>query len=383
VVDTYYLLKQDGKVFFVDDTEDDKDELLIKYLVKLEKLKKELSLTKTQLKTITSNKVNEELFLERLLSQAKAYIERLVANFETVENNQHIERDNTKEPICINILLSDWHIGENVNLRHNTYNIDYACARVEMLANKIKDRAEMLSTKYNIDHINVFLLGDMVSGNIHDELKETNDLSDAEQVLWTANLITLFIKDISSICPYINVFGIVGNHGRLRKKKQFKNIHDSFDYLSYHLAKAYTEAIPNLNISWFLPKESEIVVNVFDKWNFYLHHGDNIYAYRNIPYYGIDRMAFKKKSFYISYEDIKLHVFIHGHFHLPSISYSSENHIKIINGTLKGMCEYTINLGEMTDPTQTIFVSSPSKLIEMIDIINLKDATPEVYCRYR
>jgi len=79
-------------------------------MVKLEKLKKELYLTKTQLKTITT-----------------------ISKFDSVNNYKPIEKNTTKKPVCINILLSDWHIGETVNLKHNTYNIDYACARLERL----------------------------------------------------------------------------------------------------------------------------------------------------------------------------------------------------------------------------------------------------------
>lgn len=80
------------------------------------------------------------------------------------------------------------------------------------------------------------LPGDMVSGDIHEELKETNEVTTPESVFEVAEHLVAGIRVLADHFGTVYVPCTVGNHGRLTKKPRSKGqAVESFDWMVYRL----------------------------------------------------------------------------------------------------------------------------------------------------
>lgn len=98
-----------------------------------------------------------------------------------------------REPQSVVAPLSDTHIGDNVDYNQmsslNSYTIDIFNARLYGWASQILDLVDYRRSFAEIPELVVPLLGDMVSGDIHQELRETNQDHTMGQMIRGANLI--------------------------------------------------------------------------------------------------------------------------------------------------------------------------------------------------
>lgn len=120
------------------------------------------------------------------------------------------------------IVLSDWHVEEPVRPESvnglNEYNLDIADACID----KCADAFEWLGKdpRYECREAIIALLGDMLSGWIHDELKEANFLSPVQAIMWLQERIERMLRKILAITNYERILVVCcdGNHGRLSHK---------------------------------------------------------------------------------------------------------------------------------------------------------------------
>ena len=189
---------------------------------------------------------------------------------------------------------SDWHAGEVVNLKQmeglNEYNFDILCGRLWNLLRGMIRIVDSQRPFFEINTLHIDMLGDMVGGNIHEELRETNEFPILKVVVMLSHITSQSIAMLSKYFDKIVITGIQGNHGRLSPKPQFKNkALNNYDWLFYQmvaleLSKFINEGLIEFNI----PESSECVI-VRDGWAFLLSHGDSIRSWNSIPYYGISR----------------------------------------------------------------------------------------------
>ena len=135
-------------------------------------------------------------------------------------------------------LWSDWHIGEVVFREQvagvNEYNTDIARRRVKTLVEKIIHLCFHHTVNPTYPGIVVCLGGDMISGIIHEELRETNDLTAVRQCIETFKLIASALVTLADAFGKVWVIGVGGNHGRLTYKPRAKNrVQDILDYMIY------------------------------------------------------------------------------------------------------------------------------------------------------
>lgn len=125
-------------------------------------------------------------------------------------------------------LVSDTHFGETVTLAEtlgtNEYDLTIAAQRMaKCWDNMLWLRRDMARTQ-SCDDTVLVLDGDIVSGDIHDELRETNDGGLRSQCDAAVASILPGIKAFASATPgVLHVVCIAGNHGRLTHRQQIKN----------------------------------------------------------------------------------------------------------------------------------------------------------------
>lgn len=256
------------------------------------------------------------------------------------------------------LFLSDLHWGEVVRASQiggvNSYNLAIAHARMKYTVETAIHLLRILDPKMRYPGLVLPLGGDMISGNIHDELQATNELNTMPTVL------DLYDHLIAAITLCADTFGHVflpcvsGNHGRDTRKIWAKDRHHtSFDWLLYQfLAKYFAR---DKRITFYIPDSSDALYKIYDL-RYLLTHGDQFRGGDSIigPLGPLTRGNQKKQARNQAINQ-EYDVMIAGHWH----TYMQLARL-IVNGSMKGMDEYAFqgNFG-YEPPTQALWVTHP------------------------
>jgi hypothetical protein len=237
------------------------------------------------------------------------------------------------------LLYSDLHAAEVVSYEAmnglNEYNWDIMLERHQRLARAI--RSFKKNRPYPIDKLYILGLGDMVTGDIHDELRETNEMVVSEAAVRLGNDMAEFISvELAPLYDEIQIGAVVGNHGRTTAKPEFKSASKNWDWIAYKIMQQRLSQYENITIE--LPAGFEQIVKVYDK-NILLFHGDGIPSNMpGVPWGGIQR---RTKELADTYHAMGTHIdhFACGHFHEAN----TVNQKRILmNGSIKGPDEYSM-----------------------------------------
>jgi hypothetical protein len=256
------------------------------------------------------------------------------------------------------LFLSDFHWGEVVHPSQingvNQYNLATARKRLRYTVATAVHLCRILDPKMNFPGIVVPLGGDMISGNIHDELMATNELNTMPTVL------DLYGELLASISNLADAFGNVflpcvgGNHGRDTRKTWAKDRnHTSFDWLTYRFLAKYFEN--DKRITFYVPDGPDANYRVYG-YRYLLTHGDQFRGGDGmIGALGpIIRGDHKKRS-RNSQIDMEYDTMICGHWHQMMMLTRL-----IVNGSLKGYDEYAYAGNFPFElPTQGLWITHP------------------------
>lgn len=178
-------------------------------------------------------------------------------------------------------LFSDAHIEEVVKPESvnflNEYNIEIAEQRIETY---FRNLAACLAQD-DVNELIFASLGDTISGYIHSELEQTNQLSPLEATLKAQSLIYSGLKYLCENpslkkLKKIRFIGIVGNHSRTTKKIQHSNGYKmSYEWMMYQNIKKQCE-ITNLPVEFYIPESELAIVHTCDNKTFIFAHGFQI-----------------------------------------------------------------------------------------------------------
>lgn len=177
---------------------------------------------------------------------------------------------------------------------------------------------------YKINECAVIVTGDLISGDIHDELKITNEFPITVQVCRAAEVLT---KQIALLAPHFQKvtvhFIVADNHSRLTKKPQAKDEGtNSMNYLVGMMAKAYLRLHDNVDFNIYPMFEKVIHV---EKLQYLICHGHGIMGWMGIPWYSIERKVSKESAARLQVimreveraKDVGFHKYLFGHYHTP------------------------------------------------------------------
>ena len=249
------------------------------------------------------------------------------------------------DPGVPTLMLSDLHWGEVVKapqiMRKNEYDLSIAQGRLEHCVETAIDLLRIISPKMSFPGIVVPLGGDMVSGNIHDELQATNEINTMPTVIDLYGSLVAAITRLADVFGHVFLPCVTGNHGRDTHKIWHKDRHHtSFDWLLYcFLAKHFAK---DKRVVFSIPDGPDAYYRIFGT-RYLLTHGDQFRGGDGVigvlgP---IIRGDHKKRSRNAQI-DMAYDTMMMGHFH----QYIHHSRV-IINGSLKGYDEYayTSNFG--------------------------------------
>lgn len=254
------------------------------------------------------------------------------------------------------LFISDVHAGEVVKADQvggtNVFNMAVLAKRMRYTTETAIHLCRILDKDMRYPGLVMPLGGDMVSGDIHEELMVTNELATIPTVLELYELLVSAINLLLQHFPNIFLPCVSGNHGRNTRKTWAKNRnHTSFDWLLYQmLAKRYAD---DKRVTFYIPGGSDALYKVAAT-RYLLTHGDQFKAGDSIigpigPIYrGNQKKLARNRDVGQDYD-----VMILGHWH----QYIHDERT-IVNGSMKGYDEYAAaNNFRFEKPRQALWVT--------------------------
>lgn len=344
---------------------EDLDEHLVSSERKLERQKTELSLANAKVKALTTE-------LAAAAAQLDIY-EAAAAG--KVPPKWLTPAQPKKRHATACVMLSDCHWDEVINPDEiggvNNYNREIAEQRLNRFVSKTIELTTAYIQGVTVDGLCLLLGGDMVSGDIHEELKESNEGSSLETVVhWSAQLAGA-VETLHDHFGKVHVAAVVGNHGRRTRRPRSKGrVHDNFDWLLVH--SAATMLGRRNGLSWQVPESADTIVAVYDT-RMLLTHGDKVTGGGGIGgiWPPIKRMQSRMQTNPVSKHDL----LCMGHWHQLVLATTAG---LIVNGSPKGYDEYAAtNSFAYEDPRQAWWLVTPEHGVTMSAPILVMDRQAE------
>lgn len=256
------------------------------------------------------------------------------------------------------LFASDWHWGEVVDPNQingvNEFNLKIAQDRAKNLVEVATDLLKHHIAKPEYPGIVFALGGDMVSGDIHDELSATNEREIMPTVIDLWGVLVWCIDTLADEFGNVFVPCVTGNHGRNTHKMRAKGRNfTSFDWLLYQfLAKRYEG---DERVRFLIPDGSDAYYSVYGH-RYLLTHGDQFRGGDGmIGALGpIIRGDHKKRSRNAQI-DLEYDTLLIGHWHQLI-----QMQRLVVNGSLKGYDEYASQGNfPFEPPRQALWLTHP------------------------
>lgn len=247
-------------------------------------------------------------------------------------------------------ILSDTHIEENVKPESvggsNEYNLRIAKARMEAFFRNTVKLVSKEQQDAHIDTLVLAILGDLISGNIHDELMESCEVPPIEAAILAQNFI---ISGIEYILKNTNLNLLVpccvGNHSRITSQVHVSTEQgNSLEWMIYSNLAAHFKN--NKRVQFVLSKSYFTWVKVYD-FDIRFHHGHAMKFGGGVG--GMTIPVLKAIARYDLQKKAYLDVF--GHVHNPM-----DGGKFISNGSMIGDTPYGARLGFTGRPQQQFFL---------------------------
>lgn len=240
------------------------------------------------------------------------------------------------------LMASDWHYGETVKPEEvggvNEFNAEIAAKRIKRMTETTIDLAFNHMGKAKTVYPGMVLLygGDMISGDIHEELMASNDRTPIQCVNDLTDLMGAQVETLATKFGRLHIPCVTGNHGRTTKKIRFKGrVHTSYEWNIY--CNLLREFRRNKQITFQIPEQTDARFNVYGH-RYLLTHGDMLGVKGGdgiIGALGPIRRGEVKMRNAESQIDRDFDTIVMGHWHqyltLPGL---------IVNNSLKGFDEY-------------------------------------------
>lgn len=273
------------------------------------------------------------------------------------------------------LFASDWHWGEVVEASQiggvNQYDMTIARDRARTMVEVTFDLLDNhIVTEGGYPGIVFALGGDMVSGDIHEELSATNEQEMMPVIVDLWGNLAWVIEQLVSKYGRVFVPCVTGNHGRNTKKMRSKGrVYTSFDWLLYQfLAKRFEG---DARVKFLIPDGPDAYYSVLGH-RYLLTHGDmlgnggdGMIGALGPIIRGDHRKRSRNAQINREYDTL-----LCGHWHQLI-----QLQRLIVNGSLKGLDEYAYNSNFPYErPRQALWLTHPEQGITFSAPVNVDRA---------
>lgn len=274
------------------------------------------------------------------------------------------------------LLITDVHWGERISPEEisdlNCYDPTIAEARVRRAAEgAVKLCRDYLSgVKY--EGICLMLGGDLLSGDIHEELRETNVQSAIEGVVPVMEILVAAINLLADHFGRVSIEAVTGNHGRSTKKMHAKRrFQDNYDGLVYTMLAR--ELADDSRVSMRVATGPDAHFSIYDT-RYCLTHGDQFRGGSGISgalsplMLGVHRKRRRDAAGSNPWD-----VMVLGHFHQ-----SFFHHDFIVGGAVVGYNEFAYQKNYVPETARAaLWLNTPERGITTYMPVHLQDREAE------
>lgn len=263
-----------------------------------------------------------------------------------------------KKAATVVAMLSDTHFDEVVLPEEvdflNCYNREIAVKRLEAWSRGLVKMSRHYLAGMKYDGCVLILGGDIFSGDIHEELAETNEDTMIGSLLFWSEQIAAAVEMLATEFGKVHVASVVGNHGRTSRKPRMKlRAKTNFDWLLAKMVQRHFAS--DKRVTFVIPEGADAFFHVYQHGQL-ITHGDQATGGAGIGgiYPPIMRLRARKAQRYLATgQNFSTLWMGHWHQYLPSPSL-------IVNGSLKGLDEYAFinNFGHEV-PQQAMAIITP------------------------
>ncbi len=260
--------------------------------------------------------------------------------------------------------ITDWHLDEVVRpdevLYLNAYNAEIAEQRIKRWAEKVVTLPRDYVNGITIDGLVIPSTGDLFTGEIHAELKESNERRIIESLVYWQGPVLAALELFGREYPNVEVDCVVGNHGRLAQKSVFKGrVYDNVEWLFWSVIRDRLKDRGIKNVTVNVSSSMDMNVPIYGR-NHLLTHGDQFKGGSGISgAYAPLSLGYHRKGKRQDIANLPMQTMVIGHLHqlinIPGV---------IMGGTLKGYDEFAFGINAAPDPNgagQAMWVTSPER----------------------
>lgn len=263
-------------------------------------------------------------------------IESVIANGRLPELN-YVPCDIRESDSDMLISLCDMHYGADIDNAWNFYNSDVCRERLC----KYIDEIDAIQKLHHTENCIVWANGDMISGNIHNEITVTNKENVIEQITGVSELIAEFLSELSKRFSTVKFVSVAGNHSRMDIKERSLKDERLDDLVEWYL-KARLQNFENILIGEYKKLDTTMYYVNIRGLNYVGVHGD---------YDDSDTKIQALKSFV----PVPVQGVLYGHLHHNAVN-TVQGIKTIMAGSFLGMDQYCISKRIYGTPQQLICV---------------------------
>lgn len=312
----------------------------------------------------------EEHALKKQVSTLKSQIKELAEENSELTNTVNLlagyqgkqlpelkvsKKHKSKPVVAATAFLSDTHFDEVVRPEQigwiNEYNREIAVKRLERFAEKTMMVSRDLMSGFEIRRLDLIFGGDIVSGEIHEEIRRTNDAEIMDTVYFWSDRLAEIVVTLAKEFEQVFIPCVVGNHGRNSLKPRHKGrVRSNFDWLIYCNCMRSVKASGCNNVGFDISESTDVLWETMG-WTYLLTHGDQAQGgggWGGI-FSPIMRLYEKKLKAYAG-RGLNFDYLVMGHWHQLV-----DAGPVLVNGSLKGYDEFAHNMNFRPEPAQQAF----------------------------
>jgi len=314
-----------------------KELLEAKHALQIEKQK--LSDERTELNRALREQARKEAYID-LVSRQIQKVEPL--KLEYTEKNY---RSTDNDLICH---ITDLHAGIDIDHWYNRFNMEVLRER---LWNYL-DQLFVIQKRHNSQNCYV-VIGEILSGLIHHELRIENNENVVEQFIYVSSMLSEFLAEVSKRFDKVFVYITPGNHSRVVANKEHSLRGENFDILLPHYLKASLQNYDSIFIEDNM-KDCDVAIFKVRNSNVFGVHGDK------------DEIGNVVQKFTMIF-GIKPDIVLMGHRHTNALTTVYDAKV-IQSGCVSGSDNYCLDRRLKNRPEQTVSVVDADGLVCVYDV---------------
>lgn len=244
--------------------------------------------------------------------------------------------------------LTDIHTGIEIHNWKNEFNKDILKTRIEKFTQKILDIRKIHNSQDCY-----LVIGEILSGIIHNNLRLQNNMDLMEQFKYISDLISSILVILSKNFHHVYVFVTPGNHSRISPKKEEALDGENMDLLLPYYLKARMQNTQNVSIC-DNKLDPEVASFKIRRTQVFAVHGHK------------DNPSTVVQDFTMMF-GLKPNILLMGHRHTNGLSTVYDTKV-IQSGCVSGADNYAISIRKANRPEQTVSVVSDDGFECLYDI---------------